>query len=123
MQQIPSYLSVQGIPCQTYLLFKPLEYPSPYLTSRFRYFDAKFEFHKKYRLCKRFFSAQYVARTYQSWKVQIKSNIRFVLLQNCGLEMDKENGKATEASSGPSKVSGVQDSAAILDAASLFGGK
>ncbi|XP_076268643.1 bromodomain adjacent to zinc finger domain 2B toutatis isoform X4 [Rhynchophorus ferrugineus] len=35
--------------------------------------------------------------------------------------MDKENGKGTEASSGPSKVSGVQDPTAILDAASLFG--
>ncbi|XP_030764884.1 bromodomain adjacent to zinc finger domain protein 2B-like isoform X3 [Sitophilus oryzae] len=35
--------------------------------------------------------------------------------------MDKENGKGNDSSSGPSKVSSVQDPAAILDAASLFG--
>ncbi|XP_060523165.1 uncharacterized protein LOC132700053 isoform X3 [Cylas formicarius] len=35
--------------------------------------------------------------------------------------MDKENGKANESTSGPSKVSNVQDPAALLDAASLFG--
>ncbi|XP_050306247.1 bromodomain adjacent to zinc finger domain protein 2B isoform X3 [Anthonomus grandis grandis] len=35
--------------------------------------------------------------------------------------MDKENGKTSENSSGASKVSNVQDPAALLDAASLFG--
>ncbi|XP_066142335.1 bromodomain adjacent to zinc finger domain protein 2B isoform X3 [Euwallacea fornicatus] len=35
--------------------------------------------------------------------------------------MDKENGKANESPSGSSKVSNVQDPAALLDAASLFG--
>lgn len=48
---------------------------------------------------------------------------KFRVFQCCGLEMDKENGKGNESSSGSSKVSNVQDSAALLDAASLFGGK
>lgn len=45
------------------------------------------------------------------------------LFQYCGLEMDKENGKANESSSGSNKVSNAQDTASLLDAANLFGGK
>lgn len=37
--------------------------------------------------------------------------------------MDKENGKGSEGSSGSSKLSNPADPAALLDAASLFGGK
>lgn len=37
--------------------------------------------------------------------------------------MDKENGKSSENGSSSSKLSNPTDPAALLDAASLFGGK
>lgn len=71
-------------------------------------------------LCDRF-SCVCLTNNVHNIRVLVK-RIVFVL-QCCGLEMDKENGKANESSSSSSKVANVQDQAALLDAASLFGGE
>ncbi|XP_019757986.2 bromodomain adjacent to zinc finger domain protein 2B isoform X3 [Dendroctonus ponderosae] len=51
----------------------------------------------------------------------LSEDIDFSPNKYCGLEMDKENGKANESSSGSNKVSNAQDTASLLDAANLFG--